>query len=179
MTELALASPELRMLFDEVDLHPMPQAEAVRCALEYWERSRGDREMPTVAEVNPGDLPRFASYLFAFDMVGDGAFRRYKLVYLGKTVADLTGEMAPGALLSDMEEPAFAHRLQELIKLALTRGEPVGGSFHAEFVHAGKLGVEMFVAPLADDKGVHRRAFGAAAFRHPEHGWENEPDEPD
>ena len=58
----------------------------------------------------------------------------------------------------------------------MERGEPVGGSFHDVFAVAGELSVELMIAPLANEAGRHVRVLGALAYRHPESGWEDEPD---
>lgn len=175
MTELALTSPELKRLFDTIELQPTPQSAAVTRAFDYWTAQRKDRVAPGADDVDPMEVPRFAAYFFIYDLTENGSRKAFRLRYVGDALIPVTGEHNPGELLAEAGETAFSDRARELFALALDRGEPVGGVFHVRFSGAGELSVEMMAAPVLDDEGEKRRVFGALAFRHPEHGWEDQP----
>lgn len=175
MTELAVTSPRMKELFDVVELQPMPQSEAVRRGLDYWNAQRKGKLAPASKDIDPTEVPRFAAYFFIYDLVENGSREAFQLRYLGDALKPVTGAHEPGQLLLEAEEKVFLLRARELFSLALSRGEPVGASFHAGFDHAGELSVELFAAPVRDEAGEHQRVFGALAYRHPEHGWEDQP----
>lgn len=175
MTELALTSPRLKQLFDTIELQPTPQSAAVARAFDYWAAQRGDRVAPGTDDVDPMEVPRFAEYFFIYDLAENGSRKSFRLRYVGDALMPVTGRHAPGDLLMEAEETAFSDRARELFSLALDRGEPVGGVFHVRFSGAGELSVEMLAAPVLDEAGEKRRIFGALAFRHPEHSWEDQP----
>ncbi|MGI9413085.1 MAG: PAS domain-containing protein [Hyphomicrobiales bacterium] len=175
MTELALTSTELKQLFDTIELQPTPQSNAVARGLDYWTAQRRNKVAPVAADVDPMEVPRFAAYFFIYDLAENGSRKAFRLRYLGDAIIPVTGAHKPGDLLAEAEETAFGEPARELFSLALDRGEPVCGLFHAAFTGAGDLSVEMFAAPVLDDADEKRRVFGALAFRHPEHGWEDQP----
>ena len=172
MTELQLTSPDLKRLFDVIDLEPMPQSEALRRALDYWRTRRADAVYADIEKIDPTDLPRFAPYLFLYETegveVGDST-----LIYAGGALSPVTGQHPLGSKLSEASEQTYIKHAQPLFALALERGEAVCGVFAARFEAAGELNVEILAAPVkdADRRGI----FGAIATRHPEHGWEDQP----
>ena len=172
MTELQLTSPELKRLFDVIDLEPMPQSEALRRALNYWRTRRAGAVYADLEKIDPSDLPRFAPYLFMYETTGPSE-EELTLIYAGEALGPVSGDHPPGSKLTDAAEQEYVQHALPLFALAVERGEPVCGLFSARFDEAGSLSVEMLVAPIED--GGRRGVFGAIATRHPEHGWEDQP----
>ena len=174
MTELARTSTQMKELFELVDLEPMPQSRAVDRALEYWKSKRGDRATVSRSEIDPLEVPRFASYIFMYE-AQDAKHGDYRLTYAGDALAPVLGDHHVGDLLATSPVLPFAERARHLFELVLKRGEPVGGAFHGRFGGSTVLYVEILAAPVEGmDNGAYG-IFGALAYRHLEHGWEDQP----
>ena len=172
MTELQLTSPELKRLFDVIDLEPMPQSEALKRALDYWLTRRHGESVVSLDKIDPSDVPRFAPYLYLYEFTDD-KLKDCRLIYRGAALQPVTGDHPAGAMLSQAGEAAFVEHALYLFALAAERGEPVCGTYHAIFDVAGELNVEILAAPLGEKAGGQQGIFGAVAIRHPEHGWED------
>ena len=174
MTELALTSEALKRLFDIVDLEPMPQSAAVRAAISYWREKRENKLHVSPAMIVTDELPEFAPYVFIYATNCDDTTQA-ELVSAGAALTPVMGKHAPGDRIKDASESAYSQRAAQLFAFAHERGEPVCGTFSARFDKAGALSVEMLAAPLEDEVSGKCGIFGAIAFRHPEHGWEDPP----
>ena len=174
MTELALTPPELKRLFDVIDLEPMPQSAAVRVALDVWRQERQNALHVTPEQIRLAEHGDLEQYLLVYECAAEPS-GDFGLVSAGSSLGPVTGNHTVGSWLSKAGEPVFAQRAQRLFAFALERDEPVCGTFAARFDAAGQLSVEMLAAPLEDPASSKRGIFAAIAFRHPEHGWEDQP----
>lgn len=174
MTELARTSQRMKELFELVDLEPMPQSQAVLRARDYWTSKRGDQVAVAADRLDPAEVEGFAAYCFVYE-ASDARLSDYRLTYAGEALEEVLRDHGVGELLSNAQGAPFAERARSLFDLALSRGEPVGGMFRAYFGGTADLYVEMLAAPVDNMPNGERGIFGALAYRHPEHGWEDRP----
>lgn len=174
MTELARTSPRMKELFELVDLEPMPQSRAVERALEYWKSKRGSLDKVPAGDVDPMEAPRFAGYFLMYEAT-DNRSSDFRLTFAGEALASIIGDHQVGDLLSKSPKDPFAERAQHLFEHAINRGDPVVGLFRDSFANSTELYVELLAAPLEHMPNGEQGIFGALAFRHLEHGWEDEP----
>ena len=174
MTELARTSARMKELFEVVDLEPLPQSQAAARVLDYWTSKRGGRAEVPADEIDPAAVSGFASYIIIYE-AGDTRLSDYRLTYAGKALGPVLGEHGVGELLSSARGGPYAERAHHLFGLSLDRGEPVTGIFQARFAGLTDLYVEMLAAPIVAMPNGERGIFGAIAYRHLEHGWEDQP----
>lgn len=125
---------------------------ATRDAYAAWQAARGERRMPSRADMPPRVMKSFLSFIalaeivdggkdFRFRVVGDGIAMKQKLSLIGKTLTDVD-RMVPGfgTFLRDL----YRHSVQQRDALAY-RGAYVRSADRHPFTY------EAVIVPLGDD----------------------------
>lgn len=81
-------------------------SEIMRFLIEYWQRLRGDRDLPLASEVTPFDLKPALGHIVLIDVLDEGWNGRFR-VY-GTKVAETYGRDMTGLLLSDIDGGNYA-----------------------------------------------------------------------
>lgn len=79
-----------------------PASPLLREAIDYWERLRGDRDLPARADLNPVDIPRLLPYVMLIDVLENPRDFRFRLLgtehdrivsgdYRGRCFSELPG----------------------------------------------------------------------------------------
>lgn len=122
---------------------------ALRFLLQYWTRLKGARAMPTRAEISPKDLRRSLRYIHMYDVVGEGADFRARLV--GTSVFPGVEEDQTGRLVSEHPSAGLRRRFAVMLKhVAATAAPARGESRHRRGAELGDLRIETLWLPLGE-----------------------------
>ena len=134
-----------------------------RKALNYWNRCRGEREMPRRADLQPPEIAGLLPYVFLVDVLPGRSKYRYRLI--GTMLAEWSGADATGR---DMDDPqcgdgaaAFIDLHDEVIR---SRAPLLTVDRPALFMGSAML-FDRILLPLAGDDGSIVMIVGAADAR--------------
>ena len=124
------------------------------CALlRYWNAKRGDRPMPSRADIDPVEIPRLLPICLLADI--DTPHPRIRL--LGTHATNAYGTETRGRTIDRFDLGDFAPAWLEAFRIA--RESPVGAA--GSFLTGTQFSlVETMLMPLADDGGRPRYIFG-------------------
>ncbi len=69
-------------------------------AVAYWDHIRGDRDVPTRADIDPADIPKLLPHLVLLDVFHEPRDFRYRLV--GTTVEEFMNKYYTGVRMSEL-----------------------------------------------------------------------------
>src|ERR1700741_4828134 len=79
--------------------------------LAYWRRKRGDRAMPSRADIDPTELPgRLWPRLMLLDVVRQGGRTRFRYRLVGGGIQMAVGRNTAGKFVDDVFPPDFVFR---------------------------------------------------------------------
>lgn len=146
MTELALTPPNLRRLFQTVDLAPLPQDRAVAESLDAWRERRGRRLSPPAGDMLHDQTRTVLDQSFLAEPLP--GTRDFAITGAGLRARRLLEPLHAEARLSQLRDRRLAARLRQLFAMVLDRGEPID----VRFVD-GQRGYEVLAAPVATTSG--------------------------
>lgn len=95
----------------------------LRKALAYWQRKRGEREMPRRADIDPVEMPDLLPYVRLVDVVAPGQYR-YRVV--GTEVEQLHGGLKfTGRFVHEALPPSLADRIIPVYDECVRERRPV------------------------------------------------------
>jgi hypothetical protein len=118
-----------------------------RTLLDYWLSKRGNRRMPSRADIDPAELVGLLPNLMLVDVVEEGARFRFRLV--GTRVARASGEDRTGRFLDEYAFFRAYPSVTDQYRQAATEGEPLLATeifFNRE--HGTAYDVERLLLPL-------------------------------
>jgi hypothetical protein len=68
----------------------------------YWDRKRGERSMPSRADILPEELPSLLGNLFMVDVVRDGAEARFRYRLVGTALTAIMDQELTGKFIDEM-----------------------------------------------------------------------------
>jgi hypothetical protein len=106
------------------EIHPAESVEdpELRHLLDYWNRLRGARAMPTRGELDPKEMRRSLRYVHMYDVVEGGEDFRARLV--GTSVYPGLDEDQTGKLVSEHPDPGIRLRFAVLLRHVLAHRAP-------------------------------------------------------
>jgi len=94
----------------------------LRHLLDYWNRLRGDRAMPTRTEIDPKEIRRSLRFVHMYDVVEGGEDFRTRLV--GSSVFPGLATDQTGRLVSEHPDPGVRLRFAVLLRHVLAHRAP-------------------------------------------------------
>lgn len=127
-----------------------------RALFAYWDRLRGDRDVPFRTEIDPRDMECDARYLFILESLGNGNIR-FRLA--GSAIGDAFGMELRGMSIRAIMEGKSRQNISALVEEVLD--EP--GVGYARLIEDSDLATnwEMLLLPLKSDFGSVNRVIGA------------------
>jgi hypothetical protein len=95
---------------------------SLRATLDYWNRLRGARAMPTRTEISPKDLRHCLRYIHIYDVVDGGADFRARLV--GTSVYPGLDDDQTGKLVSQHPDPGIQLRFGMILRHVFATARP-------------------------------------------------------
>jgi len=116
--------------------------------LAYWSSKRGDRRMPSRADIDPADLRVLLPHIMLLDVIDGGSDMRYRLV--GTEIERHLGRPVTGRLLGDLVSGEYRDYVLSLYRRVIVETVPV----YSEngFFDRDRSGFGM----IADFKRAHR-----------------------
>jgi hypothetical protein len=123
----------------------------VRAAYEYWESQRKGRMMPTLAELNQGDMHVFVDNLGLVEIKPDlDSLSDYFVSFAGSRIESIFGARS-GRTLSDGVPDAIAARWRLGFDMVRRSAKPIRATAHVAFEGKTEIETEILVAPLGED----------------------------
>lgn len=98
----------------------LPEEPVLRACLDYWNKIRGDRSMPSRADLDPVDIPTLLPYVYILDVLDGASDFRYRLI--GSDVNANTRQDYTGRLLSEILQEGTQRFLVDVyIDVAINR----------------------------------------------------------
>jgi hypothetical protein len=138
---LTIAHPKLRRLY------------------EYWLEKRGDRRMPSRADLDPLDMRFVVGNIILVDVI-DGTPLQFRIRLHGTNLSQRVGFELSGKMLDELPETEFRELTRESFTRVVNTGEPRSG--RRDRLIDGKLAnYETVIMPLSsDDSRVDRIIVG-------------------
>ena len=128
----------------------------VRTALQFWEQSRGGKEIPARSDINLIEIPSLLLGLTLVDVIDGG--KDYRLRYVGRNIIN-NQILKVGQLQSEMP----AQQGQEIIKGRYSRvveqRRPVFQRYVYTSIQGDKRLIEAISCPLSDDGETINKLF--------------------
>ncbi|MDP6831067.1 MAG: PAS domain-containing protein [Alphaproteobacteria bacterium] len=128
--------------------------DALQQALDYWQRLRGERNMPARKDLNPADIPRLLPKLMLADVSDPEADSkdphiRFRLV--GTEVVGRYGSELTGHRLSEIDYGSRADDVAALYRRAIDCAKPQFARIEFWQDHDRLIRTEHLLLPLSDD----------------------------
>ena len=133
--------------------------EKLRALFDYWQRKRGDREMPARGDIDPVEIPPLLPILGLVDVLDGGARFRYRL--MGTELVQIDGRDYTGRFLDEvLPEGDYADYVIGLFRETATERRPLYSE--SDFVGDRRVErkVRRLLMPLSDDGQVVDMIFG-------------------
>jgi hypothetical protein len=123
-------------------------------ALEYWRSVKGDRAMPSRADISPAALRSILPQIALVDVPAAGDPPTAYVVRLaGDAIVQVYGTLT-GKPLDQILPPDILARWVACFDTVRTGAEPVGVTSRVSFQNKTWLQAEVFIAPLGQDDRV-------------------------
>lgn len=129
----------------------------VRNLLSYWERRRGEREFPSLQDIDPAEIAELWPSCFVLDTASNHRFPYFR--YLGRSLARHSGTFLSGKrdwTLSLLDKAVYRYRE------AVERREPVLVEEELTLYDGTMLLFRSALLPLSDDQQTINFILGAA-----------------
>jgi len=113
----------------------------------YWLSKRGERAMPSRADIDPGEFRALLPHVLLVDVIEKGADVRYRLV--GTELERELGRAVTGRLLGELVSGAYLDYMRSLYRRVITERVPV---YSANSFDDGRTGFAL----IADFKRTYR-----------------------
>lgn len=140
-----IADPLLRQLYD------------------YWQKKRGNRAMPSRADIDPAELRAVLPHLMLTDIVDGGRRFRYRLV--GTAVAESFGKNMTGMHIDELMTGTYRQFIEGLYRDIVEKKRPVY-SESTYFSHqSAQMWAQRLMLPLSDDGVTVNMVLSGQTFR--------------
>jgi hypothetical protein len=142
----ALKRPSTEIPLDDL-CHP-----AVREALATWRRLKGERRMPSRADMSPRAMRGFLKYMCLLEVIDGG--REFRFRVSGDVVNVQQGMSLQGITTTDWDArlPGFGSHMRRVYQRVVRRREPVAYSgLYLRAADGHTFSHESLMAPLGDD----------------------------
>jgi len=140
--------------------------EAFRALLAYWSGKRGERKLPSRADIDPGDLRSLLPSLIIFDCLPSFADFRYRLI--GTGVVNASGRDNTGKTVREVyeaAEPEFCKYYLDTLRSVATRGVIGRAKGTLRHVRREHRSADILLLPLGDPDGKVRWILTSSLFK--------------
>jgi hypothetical protein len=129
--------------------------------LSYWNRIRGDREFPSLRDVNIGEISEMWHYTFTIELQPDG---HHSFQYFGPELINILNEDYSGQLVETAMEDGMLANLIGFFDKVLEQRSPVSES--SQFYNEGKeVRYRSLIVPLSGDGGEIKFLIGTTNYK--------------
>jgi hypothetical protein len=121
----------------------------LRRLYDYWKAKRGDRKMPSRADIDPFDITYVLGDIMLVDVIGDAPLR-FRIRLHGTNLAERAGYELTGKVLDELPENEFRRLVRQRWTEVATTGEPLHCIRDAEFDRR-PYRYESIILPLSPD----------------------------
>lgn len=126
---------------------------------EYWCEKRGDRRMPSRADLDPLDMTFIIGNIILVDVI-DGSPLRFRIRLHGTNLVQRVGYELTGKMLDELPQNEFRKLAQESFTSVATSAEPIAGK-RDRVIDDRFARYETVIMPLSSDgKRVERLLVG-------------------
>ncbi len=130
--------------------------------LSYWQRARGDKKFPSLAEVDISQISEVYHFTFTIEL-GENE-EEHRFVYFGPALSSQFGEDYTGMALSDAVQDQIVNNTIGFYQKVLDERKPCSES--AEFFMNGKeVRYRSIILPLSEDGETIDFLFGTANYK--------------
>src|SRR6478672_4472332 len=121
----------------------------------YWDGLRGEREMPSRADITPATIGKDLLPWIALTEVIDGG-ARFRFRLCGTGLAGIAGLDLTGHYIDELNpNPAYAEYITGLYRLAVERRRPVySETGYVATTTSPRRRTERLICPLADERAI-------------------------
>ncbi|MFY7959425.1 MAG: PAS domain-containing protein [Elsteraceae bacterium] len=132
--------------------------------LEYWRSARGDKPMPTRADVDPLEMPKgLLRHTLLVDVVDQG--ERFKFRLVGSEIEDASKLRLTGAFVGDsIELPVYREYLLDMLRLVLKTCRPVVSASNFAHLNMEYILTQRVMCPLSHDGEIVNMIFACQVF---------------
>ena len=144
----------------------LPDDPIIQGLLAFWEHARGDRPMPTRADIDPVRLgPKLLPYILLVDAVDHGKRFRYRLC--GSANQEAAGVDLTGRHVDELNPNAdYIRYMTELYRRAMDAARPTySESRYMPLNGAAIRRTRRLVCPIGDDGAIVERFVSAQTFQ--------------
>tara|TARA_R110002096_G_scaffold227478_1_gene416854 strand:+ start:65 stop:556 length:492 start_codon:yes stop_codon:yes gene_type:complete len=128
----------------------------VRAALQFWEQSRGEKELPSRSEINLIEIPSLLLGLTLVDVINAG--QDYRLRYVGRNIIN-NQVLKIGQLQSEMPEQQGQTMIKKRYNRVVEERRPVFQRYVYISIQGDKRLIEAVSCPLSDDGETINKLF--------------------
>ena len=128
----------------------------VRTALQFWEQSRGCKEVPARSDINLIEIPSLLLGLTLVDVIEGG--KDYRLRYVGRNIIN-NQVLKVGQLQSDMPPQQGQAMIKRRYTCVVEERRPVFQRYVYTSIQGDKRLIEAISCPLSDDGETINKLF--------------------
>jgi hypothetical protein len=141
-------------------LNHLTRAPVIR-GRDYWLALRGDRAMPTRADISPREMREFLPHVGLIESLPlPGGGEDYFVRIIGGKVEEIFGSLT-GQFVQNTLPPEIAARWRVILDEVRRSKVPLVATSRVAFNNWRHLKQEVFIAPLGEGDGEVRMLFGA------------------
>ncbi|HVP85556.1 MAG TPA: PAS domain-containing protein [Rhizomicrobium sp.] len=136
---------------------------------DYWEKKRGDRRMPSRADIRPSELREHLAWVIMADVLNGGEDFRYRLI--GTLVTEYFLTEATGKTVRESFEklgPAVSHAVLAVMRTTTKERAPIHAFGEADAFATSYEAFDAIFLPLSDDGENANVILHAFVFNRPE-----------
>jgi hypothetical protein len=141
------------------------EAPMLRSALAVWQAARGDKAMPSRADIDVLKIPRQVLSHILFIDIEPGPPERFRWRLIGTHVTDMLGRDSTGRYFDELYPPEAAAVLLTGPRWAMAHKRPVRTLGNAAFADKQHIRSENLDMPLSEDGDRVSMIFIATVFR--------------
>ncbi len=129
--------------------------------LSYWNRIRGNREFPALADVNINEIAEMWHFTFTIELHNEG---QHVFQFFGQELINLIGENLTGEVVEDALEQSVLANLIGFYDKVLQQRAPVSESSH--FYNNGQeIRYRSLIVPFSSDGKAINYLLGTTNFK--------------
>ncbi|WPZ34314.1 PAS domain-containing protein [Thalassobaculum sp. OXR-137] len=120
--------------------------------LSYWAVRRGDRALPSRADIDPIDIPELLQHIGLVDV--EGPPRRYRYRLVGSYMQTMFGENYQGRYLDEARHDRYRDFLNDLYTAAIDQRRPILSEAVFDYGTDRIVTIRRLILPLAEGNGA-------------------------
>lgn len=142
--------------------------------LKYWTAKRGERALPSRADIDPVDIPELLQHIGLVDV--EGPPRRYRYRLVGSYMQTMFGENYQGKYLDEARHGRYRQFLSDLYTAAFEHRQPLLSEAIFDYGTDRVVTIRRLILPLAEsDRAPVNMLLFANSFIAPNLPWNATP----